>query len=247
MTRNEWRKRSGALRHLLRSLAMSSGRRELTYRFGAVRHHESGLWHIYNIGSRNCIATVRLLPQNGNVVKAVIRYRQSSRYALILQNFNYRDIETVHVPSLGLARRREWVDAELRQRVERQTEQLRQATNVGAAVDRTRIQDLQNTASATWARETLIVPPNMADMLNSSVSLGGHYVVRRPLGSQAREPRRDRRGRFISETEWARRQEQSRQDTATIPADTYVPSNSARAFGIVDTIAAEDLTDDSPF
>lgn len=115
MKRIERSKREGALRKLLRELTVpKEGCRiwRVQHRFGAIFHRQSGLWHIFNSGSNNVIATVNLTS-----VPPVILYRPASHYRHVLENFLYGD-ETIHAPSNNMGRRSQWARENLQGRIQ---------------------------------------------------------------------------------------------------------------------------------
>lgn len=83
------------------------------YSFGAVYHPRLRIWHIYNLQTNNCIATIKFRDN-----KAVIQYRANSWYADVLKNFSYDGRATVCIPSIYLRRRSRWVRDNLRRRVQ---------------------------------------------------------------------------------------------------------------------------------
>lgn len=122
----EWKRKSSNLRRLMRDLVPirqpTSRDRRYAYNFSAVADRSTGLWHIYNCLSNNCIATVRFLgftPQSlPEDCKVVIRYRPNSKYANILSEFRWGgdNIETIHAPTTSLARRSRWIRDQLKER-----------------------------------------------------------------------------------------------------------------------------------
>lgn len=190
MKRVEWNRRSGALRKLMKELRTyrpNSTSRYLEYCFGAVWHGGAGLWHVYNLNTNNCIATVRFVNmlRGGELQedsRVIIRYRPNSWYRDILSGFNY-DVRTLHAPSTNLSKRSRWVKEQLRDRVVQNYAISRAPEGVSSS----------RTREAIEFFEPMLTP------------FGVHRRPQRP---------RDSRGRFITYAEYSRREAQSRLDSS---------------------------------
>lgn len=80
------------------------------YTFGTVRHNESGVHHLWNLRTRNTIATIKF----GESV--VISYRENSWYAPFLSTYTFPGHDKgVHIHLIGenLRRRNRWTRGEL--------------------------------------------------------------------------------------------------------------------------------------
>lgn len=118
MTRQEWEKRSGNLRGLMRQLRRRplDSYRLVRYRFGAGYLASTGLWYIYNYGSQNIIATVRMIPNN----ETVIRYRANSVYRDVLSGIQIGE-RTYHLADDMRPERdrvRQWLHDRIRRNLE---------------------------------------------------------------------------------------------------------------------------------
>lgn len=128
MTRQNYKRRAGALRKLLKQLTPRPGNtgagntmvRVIEYNFGAVFDTRNDLWRVYNYNSNNCIATVKFSGTR-TAMTAVIRYRQRSFYSGVLKVASLSFTGTViAVPSTHLGDRGRWLREQIRGRVQRE-------------------------------------------------------------------------------------------------------------------------------
>jgi hypothetical protein len=116
--KKEFEKRKKALRTLLGVLVppvLGNEYQKYSYRFGAAVDPSTALWHIYNLGSDNCIGTINLGTNKEPLKTTVVRYRNKSVYADVLKEYGGKG--TVYVPSSNLYQRSNWLKKTLKQNI----------------------------------------------------------------------------------------------------------------------------------
>lgn len=153
MTRINYERRSGALRKLLRQLKLQTRGTIIEYCFGALYDTTTGLWHIYNFNTNNCIATVKFYKKT-----VTIRYRRNSHYSHVLKSFEY-PARTLHVESEHLSQKSRWLRDMLRPMIMTNLRAIQRAERRNRPVMPRGIQTVVNEIS-----ETTTVPSTWRDV-----------------------------------------------------------------------------------